>query len=127
MGSKKLRASNVTAWPIASLLSASPSKGTEMCVRRYVNQRLLHHRRWPPAALVLQLWLAYTAAGRYDGFWEAGLNAHDVAAGALIASEAGCIVTDYAGSAEFIKNRQIIAGGPMIYEKLRADINQAVQ
>ena len=119
---------DVTAWPIACLLSASPSKGTEMCVRRYVNQRLLHHKAQASAALVLQLWI-WPIQQQVDtmGFGEAGLNAHDVAAGALIASEAGCIVTDYAGSAEFIKNRQIIAGGPMIYEKLRADINQAVQ
>ena len=36
--------------------------------------------------------LAWTAAGRYDGFWERGLAPWDIAAGVLIAREAGCIV-----------------------------------
>jgi myo-inositol-1(or 4)-monophosphatase len=37
--------------------------------------------------------LAYVAAGRLDGFWESGLNAWDMAAGALIVREAGGIGT----------------------------------
>jgi myo-inositol-1(or 4)-monophosphatase len=36
--------------------------------------------------------LAYVAAGRYDGYWERGLNAWDVAAGVLIVKEAGGLV-----------------------------------
>ncbi|MBV0911373.1 inositol monophosphatase family protein [Anianabacter salinae] len=45
-------------------------------------------RRWGAAALDL----AYVAAGRYDGFWERGLKPWDVAAGILIAREAGAFV-----------------------------------
>jgi len=45
-------------------------------------------RRWGAAALDL----AYVAAGRYDGYWERGLNAWDIAAGILIAREAGALV-----------------------------------
>jgi len=41
--------------------------------------------------------LAYVAAGRLDGFWEAGLNPWDVAAGVLLVEEAGGCVTDYEG------------------------------
>ena len=128
MGSKKLRASRRDSMADCLFAVGLPFKGhgdVRSALRQsaVVTSQSSGLRRFGSAALDL----AYTAAGRYDGFWEAGLNAYDVAAGALIASEAGCIVTDYAGSAEFIKNRQILATGPMIYEKLRAEINQAVQ
>ncbi|APZ53701.1 inositol monophosphatase family protein [Salipiger abyssi] len=45
-------------------------------------------RRWGAAALDL----AYVAAGRYDGYWERELNLWDIAAGYLIAQEAGALV-----------------------------------
>lgn len=41
--------------------------------------------------------LAYVACGRFDGFWEEGLNPWDVAAGVLMIREAGGMATDYAG------------------------------
>src|SRR6266699_6610972 len=41
--------------------------------------------------------LAYVACGRFDGFWEDGLNPWDVAAGVLLISEAGGRVTDFEG------------------------------
>ena len=58
--------------------------------------------------------LAYVAAGRLDGFWESGLNAWDIAAGALIVREAGGLVTDYAGDEHFLDNGQVVAGNPKI-------------
>ncbi len=45
-------------------------------------------RRWGSAALDL----AYVAAGRYEGYWERGLNAWDVAAGFVLVREAGGLV-----------------------------------
>lgn len=41
--------------------------------------------------------LCYVACGRVDGFWELNLNAYDVAAGMLIAKEAGAKITDFSG------------------------------
>lgn len=49
-------------------------------------------RRWGAAALDL----TYVAAGRYDGFWERGLHSWDVAAGILIAREAGALMDEIA-------------------------------
>ncbi|MCE6951943.1 inositol monophosphatase [Cereibacter sphaeroides] len=46
-------------------------------------------RRWGSAALDL----AYVAAGRYDGYWERGINAWDVAAGIILVREAGGFVS----------------------------------
>lgn len=58
--------------------------------------------------------LAYVAAGRLDGYWEAGLNSWDLAAGALIVREAGGLATDYAGDQHFLENGQIVAANPRV-------------
>ncbi len=46
--------------------------------------------------------LCYVAAGRFDGFWELHLDTWDVAAGVLIAAEAGALITNVAGSPEIL-------------------------
>jgi myo-inositol-1(or 4)-monophosphatase len=62
--------------------------------------------------------LAYVACGRFDGFFEYGLNAWDVAAGALIVQEAGGIVTDFKNGQDHIFGREILAGSTAIFEDL---------
>ncbi len=54
--------------------------------------------------------LAYTAAGRLDGYWEPHLNPFDVAAGALLVLEAGGVVTDMQGSDGWLQGGTIAAG-----------------
>ncbi len=54
--------------------------------------------------------LAYTAAGRLDGYWEPHLNAFDVAAGALLVREAGGVVTDMTGGDDWLHGGTIAAG-----------------
>lgn len=54
--------------------------------------------------------LAYTACGRFEGFFEYNLNAWDVAAGALIVQEAGGKVTDFKGGENYVFGREIVAG-----------------
>jgi myo-inositol-1(or 4)-monophosphatase len=68
--------------------------------------------------------LAYVAAGRLDGFWESGLNAWDMAAGALIVREAGGIVTDYQGDEKFLENGQVVAGNPRIITDMLRTISR---
>ncbi len=53
--------------------------------------------------------LAYVAAGRYDAFWEYGLNAWDVAAGTFILQQAGGRITDFNGNDNFIFGKEIVA------------------
>jgi myo-inositol-1(or 4)-monophosphatase len=62
--------------------------------------------------------LAWLAAGRFDGYWEAGLKPWDVAPGYLLVREAGGAVTDYAGTAGAIWNGQVIAGNETIQSHL---------
>ncbi len=80
-------------------------------------------RRFGSAALDL----AYVAAGRYDGFWEAGLNVWDVAAGILLVREAGGFVSDYRGGETPIGREEIIASNGKIQSKLHKMIAGAIR
>ena len=71
-------------------------------------------RRMGAAALDL----AWTAAGRFDGFWEHGLRAWDIAAGIVILREAGAYVTDCAGKDRMLEDGGIVAGNETIHAKL---------
>ncbi|MDF2980661.1 MAG: inositol monophosphatase [Devosia sp.] len=62
--------------------------------------------------------LAWLAAGRFDGYWEAGLAPWDVAPGALMVREAGGAISDYAGTTGSIWNGQVIAGNETIQGQL---------
>jgi myo-inositol-1(or 4)-monophosphatase len=62
--------------------------------------------------------LCYVAAGRFDGFWELLLNPWDVAAGMLIVSEAGGMVTDLKGGPYSIYSDEILATNGLIHEEL---------
>jgi len=59
--------------------------------------------------------LAYTAAGRFDGFWELKLNPWDVAAGILLVEEAGGKVTDFQNRAYDIYRGEILASNGKIH------------
>src|SRR5437016_13551329 len=69
-----------------------------------------------PGAAALDL--AYVAAGYYDGFWEVGLNAWDVAAGSLLILEAGGLVGDLAGDNSYLYSGQVIAANPRIFAQM---------
>ena len=68
--------------------------------------------------------LAYVAAGRLDGFWESGLSAWDIAAGALIVREAGGITTDYEGNDNYLELGQVVSGNPKIMSEMLRKIQQ---
>lgn len=60
--------------------------------------------------------LAYIACGRFDGFWEDGLNPWDVAAGVLLIEEAGGKVTDFYGAALDIYTPRVLASNGLVHE-----------
>ncbi|MBS3915198.1 MAG: inositol monophosphatase [Bacteroidetes bacterium] len=59
--------------------------------------------------------LAYVACGRFDGFFEYGLNAWDVAAGVLLIEEAGGMVSDFKGEGDYIYGKSIVASNKEVY------------
>ncbi len=62
--------------------------------------------------------LAYTAAGRFDGFWETGLFPWDMAAGSLLMQEAGGLTSDFEGRNGFLRSGNVVAGSPEIHAEL---------
>ena len=84
-----------------------------------IGQRVAGVRRFGSAALDL----AWFAAGRFDGYWERDLGAWDLAAGVLLASEAGGMVTDADGGDDILTKGSICAANatlhPIVLERLR--------
>ena len=75
-------------------------------------------RRFGSAALDL----CYVACGKVDGFWEMELNLYDIAAGALIAEEAGAVVSDFSGD-RFYPEQGIVAANPSLSRLLIDQLN----
>jgi|SRR5690554_514187 len=69
--------------------------------------------------------LAYVAAGRYDAYWEIGIQSWDMAAGALLVQEAGGLVSDYTGGANFLENGHIVASSAKAFKSTLQTVNQA--
>jgi myo-inositol-1(or 4)-monophosphatase len=69
-----------------------------------------------PGAAALDL--AYVAAGFTDAFFETGLQPWDVAAGSLLVTEAGGLVGNFTGEADFLEQKECLAGNPKVYGQL---------
>jgi myo-inositol-1(or 4)-monophosphatase len=121
LGSERLAVSDCTRLADAILATGFPYRRNELAPNNLENFAGLFLdvrdlRRVGSAALDL----AYTAAGRYDGFWELYLSPHDVAAGALLVREAGGRVADVDGGEDWLRGGHIVAAGPALFETLRA-------
>ena len=68
--------------------------------------------------------LCYVAAGRFDGFWEKQLHPWDVAAGALIVTEAGGTVTTMDGSAHQSRKASVLATNGLIHQEMLDKIRE---
>lgn len=71
------------------------------------------------------LHMAYVASGRLSGFWENGLNAWDLAAGALLVKESGGTVTDMQGNAYHLGVRHVAASNGRIQDEFTKALRQA--
>jgi myo-inositol-1(or 4)-monophosphatase len=80
-------------------------------------------RRFGSAALDL----AWVAAGRYEGFWESGLNPWDTAAGCLLVREAGGFVSDWRGRSQPICDAQVLAGNDALHSRLHKILANALK
>lgn len=78
-------------------------------------------RRFGSAALDL----AYVAAGRFDGFWETGLQPWDIAAGIIIVREAGGMVSEIDGRDRMLGSGSILAVNPNLHQELGNILRQA--
>lgn len=67
--------------------------------------------------------LAYVACGYFDGFYEYNLNAWDMAAGILLITEAGGVVSDFSGTDEHLFRGDVVAGSA-VHAELLAEIQR---
>ena len=86
-----------------------------------VGQRTAGIRRLGAATLDL----AWVATGRYDGFWERGLQPWDVAVGMLLVTEAGGTVTAVDDDVDPRSGKQIVAANGEIHGQLRKILQDA--
>jgi myo-inositol-1(or 4)-monophosphatase len=68
--------------------------------------------------------LAYVGCGRFDGFWEDGLNPWDIAAGILLIEEAGGVVTNFAGGPLDIYTPKVLVSNGLIHEQMMRVLNR---
>jgi myo-inositol-1(or 4)-monophosphatase len=80
-------------------------------------------RRFGSAALDL----AWTAAGRFDGYWERNLSPWDMAAGLLLVREAGGYVSDLDGKDAMLAKGHIMAGNETMHRELLRLVRDAVK
>lgn len=124
LNNTRLRVSACQALDKAILATAFPFRqrgmmGMYTAMFTEVFRKVEDIRRYGAASLDL----AWVAAGRMDGYFEIGLKAWDVAAGALIVREAGGVVVDFDGSDD-VENAQSILAAPF---KLITPLRQIIQ
>jgi myo-inositol-1(or 4)-monophosphatase len=118
LNGRKMRVSNVEDLSQAMVCTGFPYNVRERpdFAREFANFTMIAQavRRDGSAALDL----AYVACGRFDGFWEDGLSPWDIAAGALLISEARGKVTNYRSEKLDIYNEQVLASNGLIHEAM---------
>ena len=62
--------------------------------------------------------LCYVACGRFDGFWEQDLNPWDTAAGAVIASEAEAVITNFSNTSFTVNQKEILVTNGKIHQEM---------
>jgi len=75
-----------------------------------------------PGAAALDL--AYTACGLFDGFFEFQLSAWDVAAGSILLEEAGGVITDMDGGADFLESGNVVCGPAGVHAELLVEVTK---
>ncbi len=120
LNGKRLRVTDCKHLEQAVIGSGIPPRDVELHLEAYMNilksltQRCRGMRRSGSAALDL----AYVAAGRLDGFFETGLKAWDIAAGALLVQEAGGMVSSLTGAENYLDTGHVVAAGNRCFKPL---------
>jgi myo-inositol-1(or 4)-monophosphatase len=116
---RRIRVSARQSLPDALIATGLPFKGKPkhpryMATLAAVTPEVSGIRRFGAAALDL----AWVAAGRFDGFWEYGLQPWDMAAGILLIREAGGTVTDIDGGEDMLAKGEVLAATPSLHKPL---------
>jgi myo-inositol-1(or 4)-monophosphatase len=126
LNEKRLRVAARTDMGAAVIATGLPFKGKEGHARASAEMALVMNatagvRRMGAASLDL----AYVAAGRFDGFWEHGLQPWDIAAGIVVVKEAGGVITDMRGGNQMLANGAVVSANDPLHPQLLKLLNSA--
>ena len=119
LNNKRLRVAERREMSPALFATGLPFKGQEGRARSLAEMDAVLGvtagvRRFGSASLDL----AWTAAGRVDGYWERDINIWDVAAGIVLVREAGGIVSDFSGRTDGLDGSQIVTANENLHPQL---------
>ena len=119
LNDKRIRVSNRIELPQCLIATGFPvvdqsMMDTYLAILKDVLAKTAGGRREGAASLDL----CHVASGRVDGFFEFNLKPWDIAAGALIAKEAGAIITDMHGEGDWLESGDIVAANPKILAQM---------
>jgi myo-inositol-1(or 4)-monophosphatase len=119
LNEKRLRVAARKEMGAAVIATGLPFMGKEGHARASAEMALVMNatagiRRMGAASLDL----AYVAAGRFDGFWEHGLQAWDMAAGIVLVKEAGGMISDMRGSDQMMSNGEMVCANDVLHPQL---------
>ncbi len=120
LNGKRIRVSAMESLDGATVASGGRGRrmkldGEIAIIRELLDQHAITRQ---PGSAALEL--AYVAAGRLDAMWMHQLSPWDFAAGALLVTEAGGLVGDFSGGADYMKDGNIVAGSPRCFKQLTA-------
>lgn len=119
LGDRRIRVSQTRELGNALLATGFPYD-----IRDSESDNLDHFARFAKTARAIRrmgaaaLDLAWTAAGRFDGFWEMKLSPWDFAAATVICQEAGAVITDFDGKPFTLANGQAVVANPVLHPQL---------
>lgn len=110
LNSSRIRTSRVITLDKSLLGTGFPSRNKKL-FPKYLHSfdKAFHECAGIRRAGACALDLAYVASGRLDGFWEYGLKPWDIAAGSLLVTEAGGLVSDMQGGHSYLKSGEVVA------------------
>ncbi len=124
---RRIRVSNHTAVEGSFLATGFPFRAQEYVgVYTAIFQDVIRIAKGVRRAGSAALDLAYTAAGVFDGFFEIHLASWDVAAGSLLVTEAGGIITDFSRGDRWLERGNIVGATPRVHDDLMKLINRHV-
>lgn len=128
LNDRRLRVSRRTRMDESLVATGFPFRDGSM-VEVYLDMMrdMIHKTAGIRRAGAAALDLAHVAAGWYEGFWEVGLNPWDMAAGSLLVTEAGGLVTDLLGEDQYLQNGSIIAAAPKVLPQMLQTLSPHMQ
>jgi len=117
---RKIRVSGQQDLSNALIGTGFPFRDPAMDMSPYMKmlEKTLHNTSDVRRAGAAALDMCYVAAGRLDAYYETGLHAWDLAAGAIIVREAGGIVSGLDGGEDFLDTGHVLTGTPRVYRDL---------